>query len=121
MRKSTKYFLLGTSSGIAFIAVLYLLMHCESGDTMVAVYGTSMLFTMGVAMFGLFSAFEALTKERPEWFEWIKSLRQRMQSSGSSTNTGNSTIWMWLIGLPLLTLAKLIAREPGSKKRRSRW
>lgn len=121
MRKSTKHFLLGTSSGIAFIVFLYLLLHCESGDTMVPVYGISMAFTMGLASYGLFAAFEALAKERPEWFEWIKSLRHRLNSSGSSAKTGNSTIWMWLIGLPLLTLFKLIVREPGSKKRHRKW
>lgn len=120
MKKSTKSFLLGISSGIAFIVSLYMLIHCENDDTMMAVYGITMLYTMGFAMFGIAAGIEALSKEKPEWFDWLKSYRRRIQSSDSNSSTG-STIWMWLIGLPLLTLAKLIVREPGNKKRSSKW
>ena len=33
----------------------------------------------------------------------------------------NNSIWMWLIGLPLLVLWKLIMETPKRGRRRRRW
>ena len=127
MKKSSKLFCVGICSGLLFCVFLYLILQCEGNGPEVSALGLLMLITIATSMLCILQGRVELMNENPEKYKPTPPLRQRTHhithdtAPNVSSNKGSSTIWMWLIGLPLLTLAKLIAREPGSKKRRSKW
>lgn len=114
MKKSCICFCIALLCGIAFVIFLKLMLNCETDKEMETIYGSIMLFPLLGTLGFLYLTWENLKKEKPAWVEWLTS-----QGKSDSQTEGNSgIIWMWLLGLPILTLIKIISREPGQKKRR---